>query len=757
MVELNDKRKLQTIAALTATTILFAILALVAWLTAGNGSSSNSNSSPTDVARSNVGVCSSLGCANAANQLLSNMNQKLYPCDNFYEYACQKWTESHNVPSASYYYNQFSLIGSNERQKMEGLLQDSIDRYSSESYERKLKLMYRKCLDDFGNSKNTIPQIQKIFTKLGGWYALSTMNFANYDFDNVVRMLHIDYWTDVLFTFSTRISAQDQRSKLLDIDYGGISMSFSDYLYSPSKNKSIPALRNFIGRVVTMMQQDTGVPINNATRDQVVDDILLMETAIAKTIGGTIPVPGDQKDKSITLKNLTTQLGDDFDFNSFFKELFKEANFHNDTVILLSEKDYLSQVMGFYKTKKFGDDNSKRQLHNYLIWQFVFRYVDKMGVKYMDLYRQYRSEKSRTRSFLSTADECFRQMRIYMPTALSRLYISKVVQPFTKDYISEMVSDLKNAILRRSRKWDWMDDQTKQYTFAKLDNMKLSLGYYNMLGSDMAIDKYYSRFDMHNTYFETIIRWNQWERNLFVGRLIIGVIEKDDWSGINAFDAKAQYYTTGNELLVSIGMAQPQFFNPDWPQALKYGSLGSLIAYRMLGGIDEYGRQYNRMGRYFGNHANYWTNFTRQRYVGKKQCVINAYQNKTIGPFNVYVSGKKQDKNIKMHGATFSPESIKETGGVAIAYEAYQLWKSRHQKNMLLNGFDNNDKVFFLAFAQTNCFTALDFYKYSQTLRGKYQLDTRTNGALSYMPEFQKVFNCSKGTLMNHGDKCTVF
>lgn len=184
----------------------------------------------------------------------------------------------------------------------------------------------------------------------------------------------------------------------------------------------------------------------------------------------------------------------------------------------------------------------------------------------------------------------------YLGEALGQLYVKEYFPSSSKNYMIELVENLRNALGKHIINLSWMSDDTKVQALKKLNSITVKIGYPDKW-------KDYSTLEMDNnwSYWENIHNANIWQRQEMLNKWGKPV-DRTEWrmtpQTINAY-ANA----LSNEIVFPAGILHPPFFNPDASDAENYGGIGVSIGHEFTHGFDDQGCHFDADG----NMVNWWT------------------------------------------------------------------------------------------------------------------------------------------------------
>ncbi|XP_035220511.1 neprilysin-2-like, partial [Stegodyphus dumicola] len=193
----------------------------------------------------------------------------------------------------------------------------------------------------------------------------------------------------------------------------------------------------------------------------------------------------------------------------------------------------------------------------------------------------------------------------------------------------------------------------------------------------------------------------------------------------------------------SAGILQDPLFSNDRPQYLNFPAIGNVIGHEIVHGFDDLGRQFDKNG----NNINWWDQETDKSFRQKAQCIIDQYNNYTVG------------NGVKINGVHTLGENMADIGGMKVAYKAYQSWASDYGIEPSLPGLNYTPKqLFWISAANVMCSKFRpEFLMAFSTLGIGTPAMFRVIGPMSNLPEFAEDFGCSPDSSMVRENKCEVW
>uniref|UniRef100_A0A3Q2HSF0 Endothelin converting enzyme like 1 n=1 Tax=Equus caballus TaxID=9796 RepID=A0A3Q2HSF0_HORSE len=531
--------------------------------------------------------------------------------------------------------------------------------------------------------------------------------------------------------FSLTVSLDDRNSSryVIRIDQDGLTLPERTlYLAQDEESEKIlAAYRVFMERLLSLLGADAV--------EQKAQEILQLEQRLANI---TVSEYDDLRRDVSSMYNKVTlgqlqKITPHLRWKWLLDQIFQE-NFSEDEEVVLLATDYMQQVSQLIRS------TPRRILHNYLVWRVVVVLSEHLSPPFREALHELAREMEGSDKPQELARVCLGQANRHFGMALGALFVHEHFSAASKAKVQQLVEDIKYILGQRLEELDWMDAETKAAARAKLQYMMVMVGYPDFLLKPEAVDKEYE-FEVHEkTYFKNILNSIRFSIQLSVKK-IRQEVDKSTWllppQALNAY-----YLPNKNQMVFPAGILQPTLYDPDFPQSLNYGGIGTIIGHELTHGYDDWGGQYDRSG----NLLHWWTEASYSRFLHKAECIVHLYDN-----FTVY--------NQRVNGKHTLGENIADMGGLKLAYYAYQKWVREHGPEHPLHRLKyTHNQLFFIAFAQNWCIKRRSQSIYLQVLTDKHAPEHyRVLGSVSQFEEFGRAFHCPKDSPMNPAHKCSVW
>lgn len=259
--------------------------------------------------------------------------------------------------------------------------------------------------------------------------------------------------------------------------------------------------------------------------------------------------------------------------------------------------------------------------------------------------------------------------------AVGRLYVGKYFPASEKARAEAMVKNLIAAFRTRIDKLSWMAPATKAKAKAKLDVLKVGVGYpdtwLDYATLQVEKDDAFGNFERSELF--------ELQRNL---RKLGRPVDRSEWvmtpQTVNAVNLPAM-----NAMNFPAAILQPPFFDPARPAAMDYGAIGATIGHEISHSFDDQGALFDAEGKL----SNWWTESDAEHFRASGELLVKQYD--AYRPFT----------DASVNGKQTLSENIADVAGLADAYDAY-VASLGGKKPEIMQGF-TGDQQFFLSFAQS--------------------------------------------------------
>ena len=258
--------------------------------------------------------------------------------------------------------------------------------------------------------------------------------------------------------------------------------------------------------------------------------------------------------------------------------------------------------------------------------------------------------------------------------ALGELYVARHFPPEAKAKVLSLVENVRRAYGARIDALPWMSAETKVAAREKLAAFRVKLGYPERWRD-------YARLEVvRGDAVGNLRRAAAFAWNLQVERLGKPT-DRAEWF-MTPQTVNAYYNSTFNEIVFPAAILQAPFFDPRADDAVNYGGIGGVIGHEMSHGFDDQGAKSDARG------------VLRTWWNERDVAAFKALGDRLAEQYATY----EPLPGMKLNGRLELGENIGDSGGLQLAFDAYQASRAG-KPDERLDGFTGEQRLF-LGWAQ---------------------------------------------------------
>jgi putative endopeptidase len=234
--------------------------------------------------------------------------------------------------------------------------------------------------------------------------------------------------------------------------------------------------------------------------------------------------------------------------------------------------------------------------------------------------------------------------------AVGQEYVARHFPPAHKQHMEALVQNLLQAYEHSISSRPWLSQETIGRALEKLAGFRTKIGY-----PSKWID--YSSLQVGDEAWANVQAANDFETQRNLAKLG-GPIDVEEWH-MTPQTVNAYYMPTMNEIVFPAAILQPPFFDAEADDAANYGAIGAVIGHEIGHGFDDKGSQFDGTGAL----RNWWTEEDLAAFQALTSQLVKQYAQ--LSP--------EEAPAHTVNGELTLGENIGDLGGLAIAYQAYQL------------------------------------------------------------------------------------
>lgn len=671
-----------------------------------------------------------------AASVISRMDLKANPCEDFYKYSCGGWLDRTAIPDSKTRFSTFSELALKNQQSIKFEIAKIINgqaNVSSKAIKDAVKY-YSACLNTKSIEKRYDQPLKSLIRNYGSW-PVTDKNFSvsNWNWSDSFMKTHKFLALTPIFNMYVSDDLKNSSNNVIVVNQGGLGISREAYLKNSSYHTKVRnAYRVLMKKIVVLLGA-------NKTGEALMDKVFDFEKKLANM---SMPLEQarqyNKNYQKLKLKDFANQTNIPvWWLKSWFNWAFNDTGYvvtDNEDIITYS-KDYIKRSY-----ELFNSTNPIVQ-SSYIMWKVVHTFSSLLLGKYKEAYNEYYTAIQGTTAEERRWEICLSSTSSSFGFALGRIFVDKSFRASAKTMADEMIKGIRKTFIENIDTLTWMDLKTKMAAKDKAKAIIENIGYPKFITTDEDLDKYYRglivRKDM---YFENVLSRRRFN-NLGNYEKLGKKVDKSVWAMIPS-QVNAYYSPTENKIVFPAGILQPPFYDHRAPRALNYGAIGVVVGHEITHGFDDQGKNFNKDG----NSQNWWTAKSEQGFKDQTKCLVDQYSKYSL--YNRFLNGNQT-----------LGENIADNGGSKAAFKAYQEWVKLHGVEKKLPGIDlTPEQLFFVGFGQVWCSKYRESAAISQIENGVHSISKfRVIGTLHNSKEFAEVFKCPKSSYMNRETKCSVW
>ncbi|TXI94630.1 MAG: M13 family peptidase [Chryseobacterium cucumeris] len=621
------------------------------------------------------------------------------PQDDFYNYVNGNWMKTAQIPSDKPVWGSFDKLAEDTDNNSMMILNSLLtDNFAIGSEGRKIQELYASYVNMQKRNADGIKPIREKLDKIDAIKDLA-------DLQNYLISVTKDGENNF---YGWSVSADRKNSKMNAVYLGipALGLWGRDY-YQKVNEKNTETLAEYQKYVALMLKE-----LGYTNADEAAKGVVEYEKSIAKTY-----LTNEQSRDNILQYNPQTMAElSDLVKGVNLPEYLKKAGVNTDKVII-GELNYYKNMDQLINEKKLPVIKDYMKFH--LINSNATYLSGKLDTLHFNFFGKYVFGQQEQRALDKRGLELINKN---IGEAFGKLYVEKYFPAESKAQMVELIDYLKKSFTVHIKKLTWMSPATKQKAMDKLNKFSVKVGYPDQWKDYSALEIIPGSSLYSN--LQNIATWNYSKKLEKIGK----PVDRSEW-GMTPQTVNAYYRAVNNEIVFPAAILQAPFFNPKADAAVNFGGIGAVIGHEISHGFDDSGAQFDGDG----NLVDWWLPEDKANFEKATKALAAQYDK------------YEPVKGFFINGIHTNGENIGDLGGVAVAYDALQIYLKDKGNPGKISGF-TQDQRFFMSWASVWKTKASDKYLLLQIKIDKHSPGyLRSFAPLINIDAFHNTFDVKKG------------
>lgn len=167
-------------------------------------------------------MCLTKECVTASYRVNQYYDDKIDPCDDFYQFSCGKWLENIQIPSGNSRWTSFTELTEKNQLTLKGILDRLHPLKNDSEAVNKAHMFYKSCQDYKWMEKNGLSSLTGLIKEIGSWslWNSTDWNDEDWSFEQALNKIHKLKSMPLFYMF---VAADDIRSSENTIQVRGVN------------------------------------------------------------------------------------------------------------------------------------------------------------------------------------------------------------------------------------------------------------------------------------------------------------------------------------------------------------------------------------------------------------------------------------------------------------------------------------------------------------------------------------------------------
>ena len=562
--------------------------------------------------------------------------------EDFYKFVNQGWMDANQLTPEYSRYGQFNILTDSSNNRIKNIVLNlAASNPEKGSIAYKVATIYEQAMDSVRRNREGAEPIKAHLKKI----ETTTHEGMN----DLLLWLHANY-ASPFFGAGPMEDLGNSKVYAMYVSSGGMTLGDRDYyLANDSRNKEV---REAYKKLIIDNMRLAGYSKKDANR--IMKNVMKIETALADSAWTR-----EQSRNLPAMYNVRTfaQLKEMYNNIPWDRFFIETMGIESPETVIVTELSSVAQANNLIGTL------TDREIKDYYLWQYVRQAAGKLSDDFADAAFEFNkvmsgvaAKQPRWKHALATAEGL-------MGEAIGQLYVEKYFPESSKQYMLEMVENLRNALGKHIIELPWMSSETKLKAIQKLSAFTVKIGY-----PDQWKDYSTMEIDPTLSFYENCHNASMWHQKDLLSKWGKPV-DKTEW-GMTPQTVNAYYSPLANEIVFPAGILQAPFFDAESSDAENYGGIGVVIGHEMIHGFDDQGCNFDAEG----NMKNWWTEEDAKAFKELTQVLVDQFNEVEILP------------GLFANGTYTLGENIADQGGLRVSMTAFL--DSQKNKGVEINSED---------------------------------------------------------------------